>query len=154
VFTNPEIKVLVFYRDEGDSEKLFIDETWGYETADKAIKRGADVIFAAGGVTGQGALRAAAEGNIPAIGTERDQAAALAESGSSVVTSILGQASFEVQEVMRLLRGGNVSEARSGQIGNMPFNGNFPENLQDTANLLFLNLRNGEITTKVASEKP
>jgi basic membrane protein A and related proteins len=154
VFTNPEIKVLVFYRDEGDSEKLFIDESWGYETANKAIKRGADVIFAAGGVTGQGALRAAAEGNIPAIGTERDQAAALAESGSSVVTSILGQASFEVQEVMRLLRGGNVSEARSGQIGNVPFNVNFPENLQDTANLLFLNLRNGEITTKVASEKP
>lgn len=26
-FINPEIKVIVFYRDEGDSEKLFIDET-------------------------------------------------------------------------------------------------------------------------------
>jgi hypothetical protein len=78
----------------------------------------------------------------------------LAESGSSVVTSIFGRASFEIQEVMRLLREGNVSGARSGQIGNLPFNGSFPENLQDAMNLLFLNLQNGEIKTNVAPEKP
>jgi len=153
-FVNPTIKALVFYRDDGDSENLFVDEAWGFETANKAIRRGADVIFAAGAVTAQGALRAASELNIPAIGAERDQAAALAESGSSVVTSIFGQASIEVQEVMRLLRVGNVSGPRSGQIGNVPFHGNFPESLQDAANLLFLSMRTGEIKTNVASKKP
>jgi len=153
-FINPEIKVIVFYRDEGDSEKLFIDETWGFEAANKAIRRGADVIFAAGAVTGQGALRAASAANIPAIGVERDQTVVLAESGSSVVTSILGQASFEVQEMMRLVRGGNVSEARSGQIENVPFDGNFPESMQDAVDFLFLNLRNGKIKTAVPLEKP
>lgn len=153
-FVNPDIKTIVFYRDDGDSEKLFIDEAWGYDTANTLIKRGADVIFAAGGVTAQGALRAASEADIPAIGAERDQAAALAESGSSVVTSILGRASFEVQEVMRLLRGGNISEARSGQIWNVPLNGDFSESLQEGANFLFLNLRNGEIKTNVTLEKP
>ncbi len=153
-YANPEIKTIIFYRDDGDSEKLFIDEAWGYDSANTIMKRGADVIFAAGAVTGQGALRAASEAYIPAIGAERDQAAVLAESGSSVVTSIFGRASFEVQEVTRLLRGGNVSEARSGQIGNVPFNGDFPENLQDAADFLFLNMQNGEIKTNVTLEKP
>ena len=153
-FVNPELKVLVFYRDEGDSEKIFVDEAWGYDAANKAIRRGADVVFAAGGVTGQGALHAAAEANIPAIGTERDQAAVLAESGSSVVTSILGQASFEIKEVMRLLRDGNISGERLGQIENLPLNGNFSENLQDGVNFLLITLRNGVIKTNVASEKP
>jgi len=153
-FVNPELKVLVFYRDEGDSEKIFIDEAWGYDAANKAIRRGADVVFAAGGVTGQGALHAAAEANIPAIGTERDQAAVLAESGSSVVTSILGQASFEIKEVMRLLRDGNISGERLGQIENLPLNRNFSENLQDGVNFLLITLRNGVIKTNVASEKP
>ena len=92
--------------------------------------------------------------NIPAIGTERDQAAVLAESGSSVVTSILGQASFEIKEVMRLLRDGNISGERLGQIENLPLNGNFSENLQDGVNFLLITLRNGVIKTNVASEKP
>ncbi len=112
------------------------------------------MVFAAGGVTGQGALHAAAEANIPAIGTERDQAVVLAESGSSVVTSILGQASFEIKEVMRLLRDGNISGERLGQIENLPLNGNFSENLQDGVNFLLITLRNGVIKTNVASEKP
>ena len=85
---------------------------------------------------------------------ERDQAAVLAESGSSVVTSILGQTSFEIKEVMRLLRDGNAGGARSGQIENQPFNGNFPESLQDAMDFLFLKLQNGEIKTTVPLEKP
>jgi basic membrane protein A len=153
-FTNPEIKAIIFYRDDGDSEKLFIDEAWGFDSANKAIHRGADVIFAAGAVTGQGALRAASEKSIPAIGVERDQAAVLAESGSSVVTSILGRASFEVQEVIRLLENGIVSEARSGQIVNVPFHESFSENFQNKADLLLFSLWNGDLQTNVPPEKP
>jgi basic membrane protein A len=153
-YTSPEIKPIIFYRDEGDSEKLFIDEAWGFESANTAIKRGADVIFAAGAVTAQGALRAASEADIQAIGTERDQAAALEESGSSVVTSIFGQANFEIQEVMRLLRSEIVSGPRSGQIGNVPFTENFPETLQNGADLLYRSMQAGELKTNVPPEKP
>ncbi len=153
-FTDPEIKVIIFYRDDGDSERFFIDEAWGFESASKAILRGADVIFVAGGVTGQGALRAAAVAKIPAIGTERDQRAALAESGSSVVTSFLGQASFEVQEVMRLLQAGNFPEAVLGQVGNLTINEDYPQSLQEDLNLLFSSLKTGEIKTNVTTAKP
>ena len=89
-----------------------------------------------------------------AIGTERDQAAVLGESGSSVVTSIYGNASSEVQNVMRLLRDGNVYEPGSSQIEYVPFNEKFPESLTREMDTLLLALQNGEIKTNVTFEKP
>jgi len=153
-FVDANIKVQVIYREDGSSETLFLDEAWGDNTAQKLIQRGVDVIFAAGGGTGQGALRAAAEANVPAVGSERDQAAVLAESGSSVVTSILGKASFEVQNVMRLLRGGNAYEPGLSQIGYVPLNQKFPESLTREMDILLMGLRKGEIKTGVSFEKP
>lgn len=153
-FVDEDIKVVVIYRDDGEREKLFLDEAWGYETAQKLIQRGADVIFASGGVTGQGALRAAAEAQVKAIGTERDHSAVLGESGSSVVTSIYGRASFEVQNVMRLLRGGNAYEPGLSQIGYVPLNQKFPESLTREMDMLLFGLWNGEIKTGVPVEKP
>lgn len=151
---NGDIKVLIAYRDDGDREKLFIDEAWGYENANKLIFRGADVIFAAGGATGQGALRAATEAAIPAIGTERDQAAALGESGSGVVTSILGRTSFEVQEVMRLMKDGNVPEPRRGQFWYVSLSQKFPESLKNEMDSMLFELWIGEIKTNVTLKKP
>lgn len=153
-FVDENIKVQVIYREDGSSETLFLDEAWGYDTAQKLIQRGVDVIFAAGGGTGQGALRAAAEANVPAVGTERDQATVLTESGSSVVTSIFGRASFEVQNVMRLLRGGNAYEPGLSQIGYVPLNQKFPESLTREMDILLMGLRKGEIKTGVSFEKP
>ena len=153
-FVDKNIKAQIVYNENGSSEKLFIDETWGNDTAQKLIQGGADVIFAAGGATGQGALRAADEAQVESIGTERDQAAVLAESGSNVVTSIFGRASFEIQNVMRLLRGGNINEPGSGQIGYVPFNQKFPESLTQEMDTLLLALQSGEIKTGVTYKKP
>ena len=112
------------------------------------------MIFAAGGGTGQGALRAAAQANVPAIGAERNQATVLAESGSSVVTSIFGRASFEVQNVIRRLKDGNISEPRLSQIKYVPLNQKFPESLTQEMDILLIGLWNGEIKTGVSFEKP
>jgi basic membrane protein A len=148
------IKAQVIYNENGSSEKLFIDDAWGYETGQTLIQRGADVIFAAGGATGQGALRAAAEAQVNAIGTERDQAAVLGGSNSSVVTSILGSTSFEVWNVIRLLREGNVNKLEKGQITYMPLNQKFPESLSQGLDVLLLKLQNGETRTNVTFSKP
>ena len=149
-----EIKVLVEYRDDGSREKLFIDEAWGRERAEYVMKRGADVIFAAGGATGQGALRAASEAGIHAIGAERDQAAALGESGSGVVTSIYGRAGFEVQAVVAELRQGHVIEPVSGQFGYVPLSDTFPESLGIEMDTLSSNLLSGYVQTNVPLQKP
>ena len=154
VFVDEDIQALVIYREDGDREKLFIDEAWGYETAQGLIQRGADVIFAAGGATGQGALRAAAEAQINAIGTERDQGAVLAESGLGVVTSILGSANSEVQQVLRLIGEGNVYQPGLSRIEYVPLNQKFSESLTQEMDTLLLALWNGETQTGVSIEKP
>lgn len=152
-FTDDKVKAQVVYRDSGDEEKLFVDEAWGYETGSGLIENGADVVFAAGGVTGQGALRAASEFGVYAVGSERDQAAALGP-GSSVVTSLYGWTSFEVQEVMRLKQEGTVSGARVGRIQFVPPSPIFPPSAVSELELLINMLAKGEIVTKVAMEKP
>lgn len=154
LFADKNIVVQVIYRENGDREKLFLDEDWGYDTARKLIRRGADVIFAAGGVTGQGALHAAADMKIKAIGAERDQRAVLGESSSSVLTSIYGNASFEVQSLMRVLKGRGVYEPHLSQIKYAPLDENFPESYTQDLNLLLFSLYTGEIKTNVTLTKP
>jgi len=154
LFINKELRVLVEYRDDGTQEKLFIDEAWGVGRAQYLIKRGADVIFAAGGATGQGALRAASEAGIHAIGAERDQAAALGESGPGVVTSVYGRAGFEVQAVIRLLKEGQSTELVLGQFGYVPLGDHFPESLKIEMDNLLPNLFSGYVQTNVPLQKP
>lgn len=144
------IKVLVFYRDDSSREDLFIDEAWGYETGQSLIQRGVDVIFAVGGATGEGALRAAMDGQVLAIGAERDQHA----EGYGVVTSVYGRTSFEVQRVIRMIREGKLSEAGIGLFGYVPLNEKFSEGLTRDLDSLLSALSVGEIQTGVSREKP
>ena len=153
-YIDDTIRVVVLYREGQESEKLFIDETWGMEQGHYLINRGADVVFAAGGATGQAALRVASEEGVYAIGTERDQAVLLDESGKGVVTSIYGRASFEVQRMMRLIREGNPPLSQSGQFGFVPLSQKFPESLSVDLNLLLKDLINGDVQTSVLLQKP
>jgi basic membrane lipoprotein Med (substrate-binding protein (PBP1-ABC) superfamily) len=146
--------VVVEYRDEGLQEKLFIDEAWGIERAQYLMKRGADVIFATGGVTGQGALRAASQAGIHAIGTERDQAAALQQAAASMVTSVYGRAGYEIQAAIRRLRQGKLDHPVSGQFRYVPLGENFPESLKQEMDDLLSGLLNGYVQTTVPFEKP
>jgi basic membrane protein A len=153
-YIDKEIKVLVEYRDDGSQEKLFIDEAWGSERAQYLMKRGADVIFATGGATGQGALRATAEAGIYAIGTERDQAAALGESGSNVVTSVYGSVGVEVQTMMRSIKDGNLDHSLPGDFGYVALNDKFPEGLKQQMDDLLSNLVNRDVQTNISLQKP
>jgi basic membrane protein A len=148
-FTNDQLTVAVVYRDDGDSEKLFIDEAWGYATASDLIARGADVVFAAGGVTGQGAVEAASELGVYAIGAERDQSAALGVSGSGVVTSFYGQTQFEVQEVMRMVKNGQIPQIWQGSVQFVPLSPAYPPELSAQLEELLGMLKRGEIQTNV-----
>lgn len=153
-FTNKDIRPLIIYRDDGESEKLFLDEAWGYDTAQGLIRRGVDVIFAAGGVTGQGALRAAVESQIKAIGAERDQAAATGESNLAVVTSVYGDAQFEVERILRVLRGENIGGQSRSQIKFSPLSPKLPESLTPELTALLTDLWNLKIKTNVTITKP
>lgn len=153
-YADESVMVLTTYRENGDREKLFVDEDWGYTTGADLIRRGADVLFAAGGVTGQGALRAASEYGVYAIGAERDQAAVLGVSGSGVVTSFYGDARFEVQEMMRRMREGQKAEAGIGSIKFASPPPEFPPSAISELELLLSMLATGQIETNIPFEKP
>ena len=153
-YADESVDVMIVYRDRGSRELLFIDEEWGDENAKSLIQGGADVIFAVGGETGVGALRAANAAGIHVIGAERDQGAALGEDGLEVVTSIFGQSSSTVQDLMRALKGGNPIEVREYPITYIPFNASVQKNDFMKLDEILEGLESGEIKTNVTSKKP
>lgn len=154
LYVNDQVKVLVVYREGEDRNKLFIDDAWGYETGWRLARSGADVIFAAGGGTGQGALRAAVAGGIYAIGAERDQAGELGASRLGVVTSVYGDARVDIQELMRLLRSGNADAPRLSHIKILPLNDEFPQEYTHELQTLLEMLFRQEVKTNIPLMKP
>ncbi|MCY3707904.1 MAG: BMP family ABC transporter substrate-binding protein [Caldilineaceae bacterium] len=74
---NADINVISTYH-PGEISQAFVDPEWGAATAKQALDQGADVIFGAGGITGNGALQeiATADGAGEAvfcIGVDTDQ---------------------------------------------------------------------------------
>jgi len=153
-YADDSVKAIIVYRENGSSSKLFIDTEWGFENAQSLIHDGADVIFAAGGGTGEGALRAAAEAKVKAIGVEHDQGAALGEEGSSVVTSLFGRASFTVQELMRGVKAGVLSDANLSPVGYVPMEAFIQKDMVNELNEILRRLANGELKTNVSDKKP
>ncbi|MCW2635128.1 MAG: Surface lipoprotein [Blastococcus sp.] len=74
---NPDIQVLKVYNSSFD------DPAKGASDATQMLGEGADVIFGAGGITGSGGVRAAAEAGSWAIGVDQDQYATIFGSGSA-----------------------------------------------------------------------
>lgn len=74
---NPDVQVLRVYN------ASFDDPAKGASDAQQMLGEGADVIFGAGGITGSGGVRAAAESGAWAIGVDQDQYATIFGSGSA-----------------------------------------------------------------------
>jgi basic membrane protein A len=76
-YANPDIRLISTYH-PGGLDKAFTDPEWGAQTAKQAFDQGADVIFGAGGKTGNGALEevaklTTAEKPVYCIGVDTDQ---------------------------------------------------------------------------------
>ena len=152
-YSGEPVEAIVVYRDDGSRDKLFNDLEWGAETALSLIGQGVDVIFAAGGETAAGALRAAGGGNVRAIGVERDQRAVLGDEGLGVVASLLGGASSTVEELMRAVRAGNPPEARVNPVELVLLEEVVPRGLAAELNGILANLADGTLKTNVTFEK-
>lgn len=153
-YMDDSVRVNVVYRDNESSDKLFVDDDWGFENAQILIQNGVDVIFAAGGETGVGALRAAGEAGILSIGVERDQAAALGGERSNVVTSLFGQINLTVRELMRTVRNGKVPEESTSPIGYIPFDEFVQKSVLLEMENIAAGLENGDIKVHIPLEKP
>ncbi len=89
-YTNPDAQVIATYH-PGGLDVAFADPDWGATTARQAIDNGADVVFGAGGKTGNGALGEVAKdgGDALCIGVDSDQWETVPEAHPCLVTSAM-----------------------------------------------------------------
>jgi basic membrane protein A len=97
-YINPNIKVDGVFHPA--SANAFADPDWGKARAQDELSGGADVIFAAGGATGNGALLAAKEAGKPCIGVDVDQYYTYPDVDSCLVTSSEKHISVAVKSII------------------------------------------------------
>jgi len=110
-----------FHSDVG-SNKGFTNPEWGAATAKSMIDQGADVIFGCGGITGNGAITAAAQAGAYAIGVETDQYLTLPEAAPRMLSSAMKLIAPGVFELIKLSKDGQFPSGNYfGDVGYAPF---------------------------------
>jgi basic membrane protein A len=97
-YVNPSIRVDGVFHPA--AANAFADPDWGKARAKDELSGGADVIFAAGGATGNGALLAAKEAGKPCIGVDVDQFLTYPDVGPCLVTSAVKNISVAVKSII------------------------------------------------------
>jgi len=124
--TKPDIKIISTYH-PGELSQAFVDPEWGAATAKQAMDQGADVIFGAGGMTGNGALQevaAAAESGkeVYCIGVDSDQWETLPAAHPCLVSSAMKLITPGVSGLIEMAYKGNFPSGNYvGDVGLAPF---------------------------------
>lgn len=113
-YINPNIEVNVVYHNDVGFDKTFTDPEWGKTTAISMIDKGVDVVFGAGGKTGNGALLGCAEKGVMAVGVDTDQYYTVPEAQKVMLTS-----------AMKLIVPGTFGLIKMAKEGKFPAGGNF-----------------------------
>jgi basic membrane protein A len=105
----------------------FDDSTQGKETALRLIGESCDVVFAIGGDAVNGALLAAKENNLPAVGADVDQYNTDPEVQSALITSAMKNVDIAVYNYLKSVADGSVKAGistatlQNGGVGLAPF---------------------------------
>jgi basic membrane protein A len=108
----------------GGLAKGFSDPGWGKDTANQIMSQNADLIFAAGGQTGNGGLLAIADkgGSVLGIGVDTDQALSLPEARPILVSSAMKLITPGVFEQVKSVTDGSFKGGNTiGDVGLAPF---------------------------------
>lgn len=122
---NPKVQVVTVYHPAGDN--AFADPVWGANEAQKQLAQGADVIFGAGGVTGNGALGAVAKApgagkSVFCIGVDVDQWNTVPEAHPCLVTSAEKLISAGTAELVQQAKDGTIKGGDwTGKAGIAPY---------------------------------
>ena len=148
---NPDINIIATYH-PGGLDVAFTDPEWGATTAQQAIDQGADIIFGAGGQTGNGALiQAAGVEGVWCIGVDTDQWDTVPEAQPCLVSSAMklitpGVVDLATASVNGEFPGGNFF----GAVGLAPFHAHedaVPQDVKDLLEATNAGLLDGSITT-------
>ncbi len=152
---NPDIQILKTYH-PGAIEVAFGDPEWGATTSRQAMDNGADVIFAAGGATGNGGLieiasEAEAGSRVFCIGVDLDQWYSVPEAQPCLITSaekhmVQGVSDLIVQAAAGEMPTGNVY----GTVGLAPyhdFDSQISDEIKATIDEIAAALNDGSMVT-------
>jgi basic membrane protein A len=152
-------EVTVVYHSDVGFDKTFTDPTWGADTANAMIDKGADVIFGAGGKTGNGAVDAAAQRGVYAIGVDTDQYFTLPEAASRMLSSAMKPETQVVADVIKMAKDGNfpTDGLYFGPSGYAPYHdleNEVPDEVKAEMEALQKGITDGSIKTNVPPVKP
>src|SRR5262245_40715186 len=126
----PEMKIMNNYiniQTTDENIPSFDDSTRGKETALRLIGQGCDVLFGVGGDTVNGALLAAKESNLPAIGADVDEYNTYPEVQSALISSAMKNMDVAVYNYLKSVADGSVKAGistatlQNGGVGLAPF---------------------------------
>jgi len=157
-YVNPKVQVL------GEYIASFTDPAKGRGVAQSFIEQGADVIFGAGGETGSGGIRGAAEQGVWVIGVDQDEWFTTFDDGrapgadrllSSAVKRIDNAVYVAVQRAVEGVFKGETTVFYAGNqgIGLAPYHaaeGAIPDEVKGRIDEIAAGLRSGTITTGVS----
>ena len=117
-YTNPDVNVISTYN-PGGLDTAFNDPEWGATTARQAIDNGADVVFGAGGNTGNGALiEVAKDDGLFCIGVDTDQWETVPEAQPCLVTSAMKLINQGVVDLITAAADGSIASGNFfGDVG-------------------------------------
>ena len=105
-FINPDINIISTFH-PGGLDVAFTDPEWGASTAKQAVDQGADVVFGAGGKTGNGALiEVAGVDGAYCIGVDSDQWETVPEAHACLVSSAMKLITPGVFDLIKLAKDG------------------------------------------------
>jgi basic membrane protein A len=154
--TTTEVQV-VYHSDVG-FDKTFTDPEWGAQTAKAMMDNGADAVFGCGGLTGNGAITAAAQAGKYAIGVDADQYLTLPEAAPRMLSSAMKLITPGVAELAAAAKAGTITAGNfTGTCGYAPFHdldSKVPANVKSAMEKINAGLLDGSIKTNVSPSKP
>jgi basic membrane protein A and related proteins len=155
---NPDISVAAVFHPAGDN--AFTDPVWGAGEAKKMLSQGADVIFGAGGQTGNGALQEVAKASgagtdVFCIGVDSDQWDTVPAAQPCLITSAMKLITQGVTDTVKVAQSGDFEGLQTvGQVGLAPyhdFEDVVPEDVKTEVDEVVSQLQDGSLETGVSS---
>jgi basic membrane protein A len=151
ISVNSDINVISTYH-PGGLDVAFTDPEWGATTAAQAIDQGADVIFAAGGKTGNGGLiEAAGHEGVYCIGVDSDQWETVPEAHPCLVSSAMKLITPSVEGLIQMAESGEFPSGNffgdAGLASFHDFEDQVPDDLKAELERIAVGLKDGSIST-------
>ena len=150
-YTNPDVETISTYH-PGGLDVAFGDPDWGAATARQALDQGADIIFGAGGATGNGALiEIASQEGAYCVGVDTDQWNTVPEAQPCLVTSAMKLITPGVADLVAQAHSGDFAGGNYlGEVGLAPFHDfddTVTDDMRSTLDDVLAGLNAGEIDT-------